>query len=61
MDIDIIKSFFNISFFKFIYFEREREHKRGRQRGRERIPSKLHSVSVEPDEGLKLMNREIMT
>ena len=32
-----------------------------RERGRERIPSRLHAVSAEPDTGLKLMNHEIMT
>ena len=32
-----------------------------RERGRERIPSRLHTVSVEPDVGLELTNREIMT
>ena len=50
---------------KFIYFEREREdmHKqgRGRDRGRESIPSRLWALSTEPDVGLELMNCEIMT
>ena len=32
-----------------------------KKRGRQRIPSRLHAVSAEPDEGLKLMNCEIMT
>ena len=30
-------------------------------RERERIPSRLHAVSVEPDVGLKLTNCETMT
>ena len=34
---------------------------RGRERGRERIPSRLLTVSAEPDAGLQLTNREIMT
>ena len=34
---------------------------RGRERGRERIPSKLHTVSTEPDVRLEFMNHEIMT
>ena len=34
-----------------IYFEREREQGRGRERGRERIPSRLCTVSTEPDVG----------
>ena len=45
--------------FMFIYFERERE-RRGRERGRERIPSKLCTVSREPDMGLNVLNHEIM-
>ena len=47
-------------FFKFIYL-REREWGRGRERGRERIPSRFHAVSAEPNVGLELTNREIMT
>ena len=44
----------------FIYFERETDrYEQGR--GRDRIPSGLHTVSTEPSVGLKLMNREIMT
>ena len=35
------------------------EGERGREK--ERIPSGLHAVSVEPDTGLSLMNGEIMT
>ena len=55
----------------FIYFEREhvrlRVHAcecRGgaeREGQRTRIPSRLHAVRAEPDVGLELMNREIMT
>ena len=49
----------------FIYFEREREDVyewgRGRERGREIIPSRLHVVSAEPNTRLDHMNREIMT
>ena len=41
--------------------ERERESKAGRERGRERIPSRLHTVSIEPNTGLELMNSETMT
>ena len=40
--------------------EREREHKcewgKGREGGSERIPSRLHAVSAEPDLGPELMN-----
>ena len=52
-------------FSMFLYFERERdrgsERGRGRERGTERIPRRLRAVSAEPDVGLKLTNREIMT
>ena len=33
---------------------------RGRERGRERIPSRLHAASTESDVRLDLTNREIM-
>ena len=32
-----------------------------RERGRERIPSRLGTVSTEPDSGLELTNREMLT
>ena len=38
--------------------QRERERER---RERERIPSRLHTTSVEPDTGLQLTNCEILT
>ena len=34
---------------------------RDRDRERKRIPSRLRTVSTEPDAGLELTNREIMT
>ena len=34
---------------------------RAADRGRERIPSKLSTVSMEPDVGLEPMNYQIMT
>ena len=43
---------------KFIYFG-EREH--GIEKGRQRIPSRLCTISAEPDVGLELRNHEIMT
>ena len=53
-----------VFFFFLVYFEREsariRAQGRGRERG-ERIPSRLRVVSTEPDTGLDLTNREIMT
>ena len=33
----------------------------GAEREGERIPSRLHAVSTEPNEGLEPMNHEIMT
>ena len=32
-----------------------------REREREKIPSRCYTVNMEPDSGLELMNREIMT
>ena len=37
------------------------EAERERERERKRIPSRLHAVSADPDVGLNLINREIMT
>ena len=34
---------------------------RGRESGRDRIPSRLCNVSAEPDVGLELTNHEIVT
>ena len=54
-----------ILFFYVYLFLRERERdsmSRGRAgRGRESIPNRLRTVSGEPDAGLELMTREIMT
>ena len=41
--------------------EGENEWRRGSERGRETIPSRLHAVSAEPNMGLKPTNSEIMT
>ena len=54
------------NFKKKFFFEREREsisvnRRRGRERGRESIPSRLHIISTQPDVGLKPMNHEMMT
>ena len=45
----------------FYVSERERERGRGRERGGQRICSRLCAESREPDVGLELTNREIMT
>ena len=45
----------------FILREREREQGRGRETETEIIPSKLCTGSTEPDDGVELKNREIMT
>ena len=57
--------------FMHFIFERERKHKQGgaerkykqggAERERETIPSRLLTVTAEPDTGLKLTNHEIMT
>ena len=61
-DLLVLRSFFLGNFFNVYLFLRESEskHGRGRERGRERIPSRLCTVSSEPDVGLKLINYEIM-
>ena len=41
--------------------EGEHEQRRGRDRGRERIPRRLCAVSTEPNVGLDPRNHEIMT
>ena len=45
----------------FLYFEKERERARAGEGQRERISSRLHTVSLEPDAGLELTNHEVMT
>ena len=60
------ESFF---FFFLIYLERESEHthvcvntgKEGAERRRDRILSRLSTVSTKPNSGLELTNPEIMT
>ena len=45
-----------------LFWERNREKACAWGEGqRERIPSTLHAVSTEPDMGLELMNREMVT
>ena len=41
--------------------ERESEQGRGRERRRDRLPSRLHTVSTKPYVELELTNHEIMT
>ena len=48
-------------FLMFIYFERERERAQVGEGQRERIPSRLHTVSTEPDVGFNPLHPEIMT
>ena len=48
----------------FIYFERESTHGGGAERARDtefKAGSRLWAVSTEPDAGLELTDREIMT
>ena len=51
---------FNVYLFIFRR-ERERERERAGEGQRERIPSRLCTVSPGPDAGLKFINHEIMT
>ena len=57
----VVGAFFFLSL--FILRERERESGGGSEREgeRERIPSRLHAVSTEPDVGLDPTNHEITT
>ena len=51
---------FLVGLFCFIFhFERDSESRGGAERGgeRERIPSRLHTVSEEPNAGLELTNK----
>ena len=41
--------------------ERESTSRGGAERRRDRIPSRLRTISTEPDVGLELTNCEIMT
>ena len=59
-----LKLFINFVLLKnlFIYFARDRESEqgRGRERERKRTPSRLHTVSLDPNAGLKPTNFNIM-
>ena len=66
-DIATVENILAVSFsFKFIYLflrERERDREstcRGGTERRDRIPSRLCTISTEPDAGLELTNCEIM-
>ena len=54
-----------VIFFLSLFGEREREnaqeHEQEKGREREKIPSRLHRVSTEPDVGRRCTNHEIMT
>ena len=56
----IFDTFLNVYLFILRHRERERAGEGQRER-RKRIPSRLRTISVEPDTGLDPMNREIMT
>ena len=46
--------------FTYLFWERAR-HEQGKGREKEQILRRLHTTSMEPDAGLKLINGEIMT
>ena len=52
---------FPVCVLNFIYIDRQSKWGKSRVRDRERILVSLHTVSAEPDVGLELTNREIMT
>ena len=62
-----ISLWFHLFFFFNLFILRERERERestsrgGAERRTDRIPSRLHTISAEPNMGLELMNCEIMT
>ena len=55
--------FFIFIFLSLFIFDKEstRAHRRGRERGRQRIPSRLCTLSKEPSVGLELTKHETMT
>ena len=59
-----MRKFFLCSLFSYLERERERERENESsgetERKRERIPSRFHTISTEPNLGLELTNREIM-
>ena len=63
--VSSIVLFFIFLIYLFILTETERASRGGMGWrggvGRERIPSRFHTVNTEPDSGLELTNREIMT
>ena len=54
---------FNLENVYFLFFKvySEKEWEGQREREKERIPSRLRTVSTEPDVGLELTDRESMT
>ena len=61
----LFKNFFS-TFFYLFWGQRETEHERGRDREREgdtesETGSRLRAISPEPDAGLELTDREIVT
>ena len=47
--------------FSYLFLQTECEQGRGRETGRDRIPSRLRTISAVPDAGLQLTNHETMT
>ena len=61
-NFNVGKTFFNVYFFILRERERESENRGGtKKRGRQRILSRFHTVSTEPNVGLKIINHELMT
>ena len=60
-DVKVCLGGLHYLFFKVDLFILKERKGRGRERGRERIPSRLCTVSTEPSLELHLMNGEIMT
>ena len=65
-NIRFANTFSHLNFFFNVYLflgqrETEHERRRGRERGRHRIGNRLQAPSHEPDAGLELTHREIVT
>ena len=56
-----IKIHFSLFFKFYLFILREREREQAGEGQRERIPSRLCTVSIKPKAGLDLTNHEIMT
>lgn len=57
-EVGHVVSFFNFFFLNFVFRE---QWGRGKERRKERIPKRFHTISTEPDVGYELTNWELLT